>query len=340
MQIRDHVPLKDFTTFRMGGTARYFVEVKNIAELKEVFDSVKKSGLPVIVLGGGSNVIIKEGAEIQALVIHIAISGFEILVENDAYALVKIGAGLNWDEAVAASVARGLSGIEAMSAIPGTAGATPIQNVGAYGQEIKDTLVSVECYEIETGKIKSFAKKDCNFSYRDSIFKHEAKDKYIITEITLELSKKAPRVPEYPGVKKYFEDKKITKPTLAQIREAIIDIRKEKLPDPKEIASVGSFFKNPIVSSEKYLTIKKDFPNVVAFPLPDGSYKLGAGSLIDILGLKGKTFGNLALYAKNTLVIVNKGNTTYKELHTLVAFIQNEVRKAFGIELEQEPVEI
>ncbi len=338
MEILENIDITNYTTFRLPVRARYFCVAKTIDDLTAGYQFGKEKSIPVIILGGGSNIIVKE-TKLDALVVKIEIDGFET-TENGDVVLIKAGSGMVWDALVEKTVAMGLSGIEAMSRIPGTVGATPIQNVGAYGQEIKDTLVSLEAYEIATGQVKTFTNAECAFAYRDSIFKHEAKDKYVITSVTLKLSKKPGTMPNYPGVKKYFEERGILTPTLAQIRAAIIAIRAVKLPDPREIASVGSFFKNPFVSKERYESIQSTHSNVVAFPLPDGNYKIGAGWLIDTLGLKGKTFGNLMLYPNNALVIVNTGRATYEELKNTVSQIKNNVHTVFNIELEQEPIEI
>jgi UDP-N-acetylmuramate dehydrogenase len=249
---------------------------------------------------------------------------------------VRIGAGEDWDSVVARCVERGLSGIEALSAIPGSAGATPIQNVGAYGAEVADVLESVDVYDYIDKEFKTLTSAECGFSYRNSIFKHEKR--YVITAITLRLSKNAPEVPDYPGVRTYFEDHGITRPTIKDIREAVIHIRSTKLPDPKAIASVGSFFKNPFVTEDVVTRLRAEYENPIVFEQPDGRYKVGAGWLIDTLGLKGKSFGNLSFYKNNALVITNAGKARYPELSELVKDVRGQIDERFGIELEQEPV--
>ena len=336
LQVRENVDISGMTTFRLPATIRYFTIVKTIEDIREAYDFAEGKGLSVVVLGGGSNVVFKVNNILPFLVIKIEIAGFSIVSEDASSTTIRIGAGESWDNAVAQSVALGLSGIEAMSAIPGCAGATPIQNVGAYGQEIKDTLVELEAYEIATRTMRTFTNEECRFAYRDSIFKREAKGKYIITSITLKLAKSKAKIPDYPGVKKYFDERGIADPTLVQIREAIIAIRNVKLPDPREIASVGSFFKNPFVPAEQYEKLKIKYPNIVAFPTGE-QMKIGAGWLIDTLGWKGKDFGTLLLYPHNALVVVNKGAATYAELEDVVAQIKKAVLDMFGIVLEQEP---
>ena len=340
MLITENIPLRDLTTFRMGGAARFFATVTSAADLTEVFVCAQKENVPVIILGGGSNIIVKDGSVLNTLVIKIEIKGFETVREDTDFVEIKIGAGENWDDVVRRTVEQGLSGIEAMSFIPGTAGATPIQNVGAYGQEIKDTFISLEAYEIATGEVKTFSKEDCRFAYRDSVFKQDLRGKYVITSITLRLSKSPAGMPQYPGVQNYFDEKGITNPTLAQIREAIIAIRTVKLPDPREIASVGSFFKNPICANTLVQTLREHYPEIPSFAVGDDTSKIPAGWLIDTLGWKGKDFGTLMLYPKNALVIVNKGGATFAELTDVVGQIKKAVNDRFGIMLEQEPIVI
>mgnify|MGYP006319465755 CR=1 FL=1 len=338
MEIKELVDIKDYTTFRMGPSVRYFCAVKTTDELKEGFSFAKARNLPVFILGSGSNIVMGQQDVFEVVVLKMELPGFKVIEENDSKVLIKIGAGENWDGVVKRAVEMNLWGIEAMSWIPGTAGATPIQNVGAYGREIADTLVCLEGYEIATGKTLIFTNHECKFSYRDSVFKNELKDKFVITSITLELSKRPGQVPDYPGVKKYFEERGIASPSLAEIRQAIIDIRNIKLPDPKEIASVGSFFKNPIVTAEHYEKLKEKHPNIVAFPLERGEYNIGAGWMLETLGLKGKQFGNLKFYENNALVVVNRGVATFKELQTLVAQTKTKAKEAFEIGLEMEPM--
>lgn len=337
MEIKELVDIKDYTTFRMGPPVRYFSVVKTLDDLKEGFNFAKEKNLPVFILGSGSNIIMGQQDVLEAVVLKMELPGLKVIEENDSKVLIKIGAGENWDGVVKRAVEMNLWGIEAMSWIPGTAGATPIQNVGAYGREIADVLVSLEAYEIATGKTLIFSNRECKFSYRDSAFKNELKDKFVITSITLELSKQPGQVPDYPGVKKYFEERGIGAPGLQEIRQAIIDIRNIKLPDPKEIASVGSFFKNPIVTKEHYEKLQEKYPKIVAFALESGGYKIGAGWMLETLGLKGKQFGNLQFYPNNALVMVNKGSATFSELEVLVTEIKTKVKTTFEIDLEMEP---
>lgn len=338
MSIQEYIDLKDYTTFRLSSKARYFIIARSIEDLRAGFGFAEEQKLPAFILGSGSNIILSQADVFEAVVLKIEIPGFEVIEETSDQTVITVGAGENWDDVVSRAVRMNLSGIEAMSLIPGTAGATPIQNVGAYGREIADVLISLEVYDIASGEVRTMSKTECQFSYRDSIFKHEAKGKYVITSVTLQLSKAQPTVPDYPGVQKYFEDHGITNPTLKQIREAIIAIRTIKLPDPKDVASVGSFFKNPFVSKEQYESLREKYPEIIAFPQAGDRYKIGAGWMLETLGLRGKAFGNLLFYPGNALVIVNKGQATFPELFSLVEETKTKIKAAFDIELQEEPI--
>lgn len=335
IEVQEYVDIKGHTTFRVGGKFRYFIEVSIPEELTEVYNFAKEKNLPIHILGGGSNMVFPDGI-FECVVVKIEFCNFELVNETDEYADLKIGAGENWDYVVGSAVAVGLSGIEAMSAIPGTTGATPVQNVGAYGQEVKDTLLSVDVFDTKDNNLKILSNAECNFSYRNSIFKGEAKGRYVITAVTLRLSKLAPSIPNYPGVKKYFLEKNINSPTLLQIREAIIDIRKNKLPDPNEISNAGSFFKNPMVSKAIASDIKKKYPNITLFPSGD-LVKVPAGFLIETAGLKGKDFGSISIYKNNALVLVNNGSATRGDVTKVKDEIIKIVYEKFGITLEPEP---
>lgn len=338
MKMLENVNLAELTTFRMGPVAKHFVSVENVNEIREAYQFAQTNNLPVVILGGGSNVVIDDSKQLNALVIQINLKGFEVLEESFDTVLLKIGAGENWDAVVSRVVEMGLWGIEALSWIPGTVGATPIQNVGAYGREIADVLVSLDAYDINLGTVRQFTNIECKFTYRDSIFKKEMKGKCVISSITVKLSKQSGQMPNYPGVKNYFEQKGISEPTLLQIREAIIDIRNKKLPHPKEVASVGSFFKNPIVSTEQYEKLREKYAKLVAFPVDGGQFKIGAGWLLENLGVKGKLIGHLQFYPNNALVLVNTGDASFVELATLIKEIQQKVKEIYGIDLEPEPV--
>lgn len=335
MYLREDIPLAPLTTFKLGPMARYFIEITSVDELPEVFAFIKEKGLLFFILGGGSNTIFTAPERFDGVIVKMGVPGFEVVDETATDATVRVGAGENWDSVVARCVDLGLSGIQALSAIPGSTGATPIQNVGAYGAEIADVLESVDVYDYVLKEFKTLTPSECRFSYRDSVFKHEKR--YAITAMTIKLLKEPPRVPNYPGVQAYFETRGITAPSLKDIRGAITDIRRTKLPDPKDIPSVGSFFKNPFVAEDVVKKLRNEYDSPVVFEQDDGRYKVGAGWLIDTLGLKGKSFGNLALYPHNALVITNSGSATYAELEALMKDIKKQVHKQFGIELIPEP---
>jgi UDP-N-acetylmuramate dehydrogenase len=338
MEIRERVPMQPFTTFRMGGPVSYFAELNVKTDIADFARFAEEKSLPFMILGGGSNVIFPDTGEFAACVGKIALKGFEIVSQSDTEAIVKIGAGEIWDGVIERIVSLGLSGIEALSAIPGTAGATPVQNVGAYGQEISQTLVELEAFDLKEKRAVRFSNAECGFSYRNSKFKNEWKGRYVIVSITLKLSRMLPAMPNYPGVAAYFERTGISNPSLENIRNAIIEIRKYKLPDPKVIASCGSFFKNPIISGADAARIKERYPDAVQFVLDDGRIKLAAGWMLEKLGFKGAHMGRIGVYEHNALVLVNLGGATQKELSGAVSRIQAEVSRAFGVDLEPEVV--
>ncbi len=335
-QFQENVPLLPYTTFKMGGSARFFMDVESEEELAWALRNAETQRLALVILGGGSNVVVKNGP-INALVAHIAICGSASISRNKAETLLRVGAGEIWDRTVARTVAMGLSGIEALSGIPGTVGATPIQNVGAYGQEVKNAIAFVRAYDRTTRRFIELPNEKCGFAYRDSLFKHEEKDRYVVTAVTFRLSVKRPEIPQYPDLIAYFADKSIKYPTLEQIRNAVLEIRSGKLPDPASIPSVGSFFKNPVISETQASALKERYPTMPQYPAAPGFIKLAAGWLIDQAGFKGKQFGPISVYERNALVLVNAGNASFKDLETAVEKIKNAVQDRFDVQLEQEP---
>lgn len=336
LDIKDNVDIKEYTTFKIGGKFRYFIELSDYKELPNVYKFAKEKNLPILILGGGSNMVLPDGI-LESIVIKIKFFGFNIITDTKEYTEIKVGAGENWDSFVERIVKMNLSGIEAMSAIPGTVGATPVQNVGAYGQETKDTLVSVDVFDIKDGIFKNLSNTDCKFGYRDSIFKNEAKGKYVITAVIYMLSKNMPILPDYPGVKRYFIENNINSVTLENIRKAIIEIRKNKLPNPKSIPNAGSFFKNPIVNKEVAKKIKIKYPDAKFFPVDEKFVKIPAGWLIENSELKAKSFGHISIYENNALVLVNDGMATCGDVIHARDEIIKIVFEKFGITLETEP---
>jgi UDP-N-acetylmuramate dehydrogenase len=333
---REHdVPLASLSTFRMGGVAREVATVETEADLLALFSALP-AGTKWMTLGGGSNVLFPDD-DADVLLVRLGMCGIAMEDADEDTVLLTVGGGANWDDVVARSVAEGLTGIEPLSLIPGTTGATPVQNVGAYGREVSDVLVSLRAFDTETKQFVVFQNADCKFGYRDSIFKHEGKGRYIITEVTFALSRELPNVPQYPGVAEWLAARDITAASLANIRDAIISIRTKKLPDPKDVASVGSFFKNSFVPKAQAEALKAQYPTLAVFPVDETISKVGTGSLIDTLGWKGKRFGNFSLYHGNAMVVVHEGGGTRKELEEFVAMIQAKVKDTYGISIEPEP---
>lgn len=335
--LRD-VELKQFTTFKVGGRAKYFARLKNKSETAELVGFAKEKTLPVFVLGGGSNLIVSD-ENLYALVIKNEILGREMLNESESEVLISVGAGENWDEFVGFCVERGFQGVEALSAIPGTVGGAPIQNIGAYGAEASQAIDSVLVYDVEAKDFKTLLNHDCEFSYRDSIFK-KFPGKYIVLEVIFKLQKNVSiKIPNYPGVAERLAEKNISEPTLKNIREVITEIRANKLPNPRIIPNVGSFFKNPIVSREVFEKIQENFPSVKYFETENG-IKVPAGWLIETVGLKGASFGPVGTYKNNALVLVNNGGANFQDILNAQKNIVETVKKKFGIKLEREPIVI
>lgn len=339
MQVYTNIPLKNYLTMKIGGNARFMTEVHTSQELAEVYQNAKKQNLPVFILGGGSNVIATEKG-FDGLVIRIKIMGFEVITENDSYSIIKIGAGEDWDSVVEKTIQMNLSGIEAMSAIPGTAGAAPVQNTGAYGQEIADTLQSLEAYDSQTNSFVTLTNEECGFSYRNSIFRDKEYGRYVITSITLRLSKSLPQPPFYDSLQKYLDEHNIKIYTQEIIRNAVMEIRKEKLPNPKVMPSAGSFFKNGIVEKWQLESLKDINPNIPTYDMGDGTYKVPSGWLIEQTGLKGQLLHGMRVYDKNALVLVNESAKSYDDLALARNEIIGKVRDTFHIQIEQEPLQI
>lgn len=339
MDVHTNIPLKKYTTMRLGGNARFMTEAHSPEEIAEACRNAKAQNLPIFILGGGSNVIVHDEG-FAGIVIRNRIAGFEVVADEPGQTTLKIGAGENWDSVVKRTVDMNLSGIEAMSAIPGTAGAAPVQNVGAYGQEIADTLVSLEAYDIQNDQFVMLQSADCGFSYRHSIFRGDAAGRFVITSITIRLYKDAPQPPFYKAVQDYFDEHSITLYTPQAIRDAVIEIRKNKLPDPEITPNTGSFFKNAIVEDWQLTDLKKDYPDIPTYDMPDGRYKVPTGWLIEQVGYKGKTLHGMRVHDKNALVLINESAQNYADLEAARDEIIGAVRDKFRITIEQEPLEI
>lgn len=339
MEVHTNIPLKNFTTMKLGGPARFFVEVRSVQELLAVYRNATSKKLPVFILGGGSNVVAKDEG-FPGMIIRIRIPGFEIINDDINTTTIKIGAGESWDPLVKRTVDMRLSGIEAMSAIPGTAGAAPVQNVGAYGQEISETLVSLEAYDSKTDQMVVLQNEDCGFAYRDSIFRGDQKGRYVITSITLKLSKNQPQPPFYDALQSYFDEHGVKIFTQQIVRDAVIAIRTEKLPDPALRPNTGSFFKNAIIEQWQVDDLKKTYPEMKTFNMPDGKAKVPTGWLIEQAGLKGQVLHGMRVHDKNALVLINESAASYSDLQQARDEIIGQIRDKFRIQIEQEPLEI
>ncbi|OYX40845.1 UDP-N-acetylenolpyruvoylglucosamine reductase, partial [Candidatus Saccharibacteria bacterium 32-49-12] len=301
--------------------------------------TAKAKNLRLFVLGSGSNVIAHDEG-FDGLVIRMRILGFEIIEDNATYCVLKIGAGEDWDATVKKTVDMRLSGIEAMSAIPGTVGASPVQNVGAYGQEVADTLVSLEAYDTTTNEVVTLDNQACEFSYRHSIFRGRELGRYIILNVTLKLWKSLPKPPFYDSLQQYFDDKGINIFTHQIVRDAVIAIRAEKLPDPKVLANTGSFFKNAIIENWRLDDLRTKLPDLKSYDMGDGTTKIPTGWLIEKAGLKGQLLHGMRVYDKNALVLVNESASGYVDLASARDEIIAAIRDNYQIIIEQEPLEL
>lgn len=338
MYILDNVPLSGYSTMRLGGPAKHLAEVASRQDLLEAANWAANQNMPVIVIGGGSNIVWSDKG-FPGLVIVNKIMRYEVFNEDAENVYVTVGAGEIWDSVVARTVNDGLQGIEGLSLIPGTTGATPVQNVGAYGYEIANTLVSVEAYDSQQHEMVTLPAADCAFGYRTSRFKTTDRGRFFITAITLHLSRGNPQPPFYPSLAEYLREHNITFYSVKIIRDAVIAIRQAKLPDPAVVANNGSFFHNPTISPIDFVQLQADYPNIVHWELDDGRIKISAAWLVEQAGFKGvhDAATGMATWAKQPLVLVNeKANSTAQ----LIAFrdrIKTAVKQKFNIELSQEP---
>lgn len=339
MDIHTNIPLKSLTTMKLGGPAQYFAEAHSIQELHDLYQDAVAKNVSVFILGGGSNVVAHDEGY-HGLILRIKIPGFEVVADDLNTTTIKIGAGENWDSVVKRAVEMRLSGIEAMSAIPGTAGAAPVQNVGAYGQEISETLTELEAYDTRTNSMVTLQNADCGFSYRHSIFRGDQQGRYVITSITLKLSKSLPTPPFYDALQAYFDEHAITLFTQQTVRDAVTAIRADKLPDPAVKPSAGSFFKNAIVEGWQMNELRTQFPDIKAFEMGNDTFKLSTGWLIEKAGLKGQTLHGMHVNEKNALVLINESATSYADLAAARDEIIGKVRDMFRVQIEQEPLEI
>ncbi len=334
MRIVENYNLKRLNTFGIKANSRYLIEVHNLEEVSEAVNFAKIHHLPLLILGGGSNLLFTK--DFDGLTIRIKISGFEIVKEDDQHVWVRIGAGEEWHQVVLKSVEAGYGGIENLSLIPGTVGAAPMQNIGAYGVELKEVFHSLEAYDIETGEVRVFSLDECDFGYRVSVFKNIYKGKFIITSVTLRLLKNPVVNVTYNALKEAIGTHKLEEINIKLISDAVIAIRQSKLPNPEEIGNAGSFFKNPTISEELYLQLKNKFPEIPGYPDQKGNVKIPAAWLIEQCGWKGKRINDAGVHEKHALILVNYGNATGREILNIAGGIQQSVLETFGIHLEPE----
>lgn len=328
--------LRNFNTFGIDAKARAYLPVSSVDMLQAVRQSAELSALPRVVLGGGSNVVLTR--DFPGVVLHMCNRGIEIVGEDAQTTYVRAAAGENWHAFVQWTLAHGLNGLENLSLIPGRVGAAPIQNIGAYGVEVKDRFHSLTAFDFETSNVITLDKEACAFGYRDSVFKRELRDRAVILGVTFALPKQWQPNLNYADVAQEIAARGVASPTARDISDAVIAIRTRKLPDPAIIGNVGSFFKNPIVTAAQRDTLLQQSPMLVSYPQADGSYKLAAGWLIDQCRWKGRNLGSAGVYEKQALVLVNRGGATGWDVEKLAAAIQADVQDKFGVKLEPEPV--
>lgn len=334
MLLQEHVSLKPFNTFGIDAQARYYLRVDSFQTLCDFLVEPTLKALPQLVLGGGSNVLLLD--DFKGVVLHIAISGIAKVKEDQDYVWVQAGAGVDWHQLVLHCIAHDYAGIENLSLIPGTVGAAPIQNIGAYGVELRNVFESLEALEIHSGKIHTFNPTACAFGYRDSIFKREYKGQYIILNVTLRLQKKPTFKTEYGAIQQTLEAMGIQELSIKAISDAVIHIRQSKLPDPAHLGNAGSFFKNPVVTETQFKQLQAQHPQLPGYSQPEGQVKVPAAWLIEQCGWKGKKIGPVGVHKQQPLVLVNYGGGTGQAIHQLAQDIQQSVREQFDIEINPE----
>lgn len=329
------VSLQQFNTFGIAVNAAAFVSVTSVEQLQEIVKDGESQDY--FVLGGGSNMLLTK--DIDKTVVHVAIKGFKKLPLENTHneVLLKVAGGENWHDFVCYAIKNNLGGVENLSLIPGNVGTAPIQNIGAYGVELKDVFHSCEAVSRQDGSLRTFSLEDCEFGYRDSIFKGALKDRFIITSVTFKLTSKDHNInTAYGAISDTLVAKGISNPTIKEVSDAVIEIRQSKLPDPKEIGNSGSFFKNPTINQAAFTALRKQFPEVPYYPVASDVIKVPAGWLIEQAGFKGKRFGDAGVHDKQALVLVNHGNATGEEIWALAMKIQKAVKEMFGLEIVPE----
>jgi UDP-N-acetylmuramate dehydrogenase len=335
-QLRQHVDLTALNTFGVAAKAAYFCAVHSPEDLRGALAAPRVQALPLLVLGGGSNVLLTR--DFPGLVLHIRLLGKRVLESSNDAAHVEAAAGENWHAFVQWTLAQGYAGLENLSLIPGYVGASPMQNIGAYGVEMKDCFASLDALDLQSGEVRSFDERACEFGYRDSIFKHAASARYVILSVRFRLQRSAELHLDYGDIRNELARLAITQPTADDVGAAVCNIRQRKLPDPAVIGNAGSFFKNPILADTRADLLAQQYPAMPRYPAGAGHSKLAAGWLIEQAGWKGRRLGNAGVHAQHALVLVNHGGASGAEILTLARTIQHSVAEKFGVELEPEPV--
>ena len=334
--LRQNVALDALNTLRLPARAAWFAAIDSVDTLRTVLDDARIQGLPRLVLGGGSNLVL--AGDFPGLVLQVAFHGRSRVQEDADAFYVRVGGGENWHDFVRWTLEMGWPGLENLSLIPGTAGAAPVQNIGAYGIEVCEHFYSLRAYDLETGKTVGFDKADCAFAYRDSFFKQQGAGRYLIAAVTFRLPKRWTPITGYADVARHLAAQGIAVPTPLQVSDAVIAIRRAKLPDPAEIGNAGSFFKNPLVEAAEYARLAALHPGLPHYPQADGREKLAAGWLIEQAGWKGRRLGPVGCFERQALVLVNHGGATGADVRATSNAVRADVRARFGVELEPEPV--
>jgi len=332
MTVSENISIKAFNTFGIDATARFFVRVQTVGELQTVLANPVYRTFPKLILGGGSNLLFINDF-FEGLVIKIEIKGIAVLAETADSVLLEAGAGVVWHDLVMHTIEQGYSGLENLSLIPGTVGAAPMQNIGAYGVEIKETFHSLEAVHLQSGESRRFTKAECRFGYRESVFKHELKGQYVITSVRFSLSKRAVFHTSYGAIQDTLREMGVSELSIKAISEAVCQIRRSKLPDPAQIGNAGSFFKNPEIPKAQYEALKAQHPEIPGYLTSQDSVKVPAGWLIEKCGWKGKVVGDTGVHKLQALVLVNYGKAKGREIKALAEEVQHSVQERFGIQL-------
>ena len=333
-QIQQNIPLRQYNTLGIDAIARYFASFTSVDELGELIENNPITGITPLILGGGSNILFKD--HVNGLVLKNDIPGLDIVKEDANHIYVKTGAGENWHGFVQHCLQRNWAGVENLSLIPGCVGASPMQNIGAYGVEIREVFEELEAWHLHDKKIHVFSANDCAFGYRESVFKGKYRNQYIILNVTYRLNKKPRFNISYGAIEQELERMGVQQVSIQAISQAVINIRTSKLPDPAKIGNAGSFFKNPSVAAIVYEQLKRQFPGIVGYPNADGTIKLAAGWLIEQSGWKGYRRGDAGVHEKQALVLVNYGNASGKDIYDLSEDVMKSVQAKFGVHLERE----